>query len=281
MVSKFTHIIVTRVNVLRDDWTQDWLNDRLIIFKRFCYPTIYSQSNQNFKWIVFFSHRTPTSFQNEINKLKEGFPNFIPVFVTDYYYEYMEVIKRYINKDSQFIITSRVDADDGYALDYIDEIQKVFYEVEPPVVINFNNGFIYNLEENKLFIRNHYTNAFCTLIERVEGFKSIWVTDHRELGQLFEIKKNILKKPMWIQLVHGNNICNVVRNDAYRVPLKKISNRIKGVGFNFGTDSSLMELFISILTSFPLYTITICIRPFKRYIEDNIRVLKGKRRKFK
>ena len=111
---------------MRQDWTIDWLIDRIQLFEDFCYPSLNAQINQNFKWLVFFDADTPNNIKNEINQLRK-WKNFIPIYIHDNNKNtILANIKEHINPKAKYLITSRVDADDGYAVDYVQRVQDLF-----------------------------------------------------------------------------------------------------------------------------------------------------------
>ena len=40
----------------------NWLKHRYYLFETFCFPSILSQTNKNFKWLVFFDKDTPSEY---------------------------------------------------------------------------------------------------------------------------------------------------------------------------------------------------------------------------
>lgn len=58
---------------------EDYLLRRLDLFQKFCFPSLYHQSNQNFKWLIFFDEETPTSIKEKIEELS-AWKNLIPVY---------------------------------------------------------------------------------------------------------------------------------------------------------------------------------------------------------
>lgn len=125
----FSHLLLTRFNVKCNatglGLDQAWLNHRFELFDQFCYPSVYSQSNQHFKWLVFFDTETPEFFKEKVNKFSH-WENFIPVY-TDLIFkddgnfpeELRKKITRYINPESEYLITTRIDNDDVICKQYI------------------------------------------------------------------------------------------------------------------------------------------------------------------
>jgi len=284
----FQHIVLTRFNVSTSDWKSSirlntkWLNSRLKLFEDYCFASLKSQINQNFIWLVFFDKETPENIKKRIYKYHDNWDKFIPFFVNNYQLQYKNIIKKHIDCCNKYLITSRIDNDDAYALDYVETVQNEYFKnvkKYSSFVINFNKGYVFELDTNKIYIRNHYINAFCSLVEPLENFRSVLCKDHRELGTQFKVLKKSLK-PMWLQVIHGKNISNKVRKDAYLISAKRINNRIKinyQIKDNFELNSNI--LFLRMKTHF-FYFITTSIRPFKRTIENMVRLVFLGKKKF-
>ena len=76
----FQHYILTRFNLRRDDWTitknnekvlsDSWLKDRFELFENFCFNSVKNQTNQNFKWLVFFDSNTPDNYKQKVKEFE-------------------------------------------------------------------------------------------------------------------------------------------------------------------------------------------------------------------
>lgn len=229
-MKSFTHFILTRFN-LRVDYAnpgtgldQQWLNHRFNLFEQFCYPSVREQSNQNFKWLVFFDSQTPEFFKNKIEKYSE-WKNFIPVYIdgeiTDCIYR-AKVLSN-LAAGSEYLITTRLDNDDAICKDFVKIIQENFHEQEFEF-INFTYGYV--LRGVKLYLYKYLNNPFMSLIERineltVNGFKTIFCGKHNELSSMGCIIQS-KTTPTWLQVIHERNIDNRVR--GIRQPLKRLND---------------------------------------------------------
>ena len=104
----FVHLVLTRINVLRSEWDEEWLFNRIKLFNTFCFPSLRHQTEQNFKWLVFLDEKTPLKIKEELQILSSEWNIFLPIYVADYYGEYLSVIKKLIPNNCKFIITSRI-----------------------------------------------------------------------------------------------------------------------------------------------------------------------------
>jgi len=245
-MSEFTHIVLTRFNAqFGASWTElalnsEWLEHRFNLFERFCYPSLRSQTIENFIWLVFFSDKTPQKYRDRINNLAEQWHVMRPLF-----HDYLsgEVVMnetlKCISKKNDFIITSTVDNDYSISKNYIEETQKQFKN-QSFQYVNWALGYVYHVDKHRFYKRYYKESPFNSLIECVEGCKLVWSTSHNELlstGNVIQIDKN----PGWIQVVHNKNISNRIKGRRIRTP-----DVVQYFNVNIGlvTQENLLNIFI-------------------------------------
>lgn len=228
--NNFEHIVITAFNVdfglrSRDKILScEYLNQRFLLFKQFCFPSVLHQTNQNFKWLVFFDSETPSSFKIEISRLAE-WKNFLPVYVTpvskpgDFW---RDVVKKYISPDVDFLITTNLDNDDSLSKDFVEIVQKNFQEQELEFV-NFPYGYM--LREDGLYLREFLSSPFISLIEKTDKILNCKTLCHHDLFKVYELGvpvRQIFTKPAWLQVVHGTNLKNFMDINSVIQPLNKL-----------------------------------------------------------
>ena len=72
------HYLITRFNLKKTNWnprwkinqqlalSDEWLKYRFELFEKYCFPSVYNQSNQNFTWCVFFDIKTPDYYKERV-----------------------------------------------------------------------------------------------------------------------------------------------------------------------------------------------------------------------
>src|SRR5688572_5851115 len=136
MSELFDHYLITRFNLRNPEWavtknnesllTDEWMQDRLWLFRNFCFPSVAAQTSHNFSWLIYFDVTTPENYKLEIDALVKGHDNIF-VFYIDGMGAFYPQIQQYISQHSQskpYLITSRIDNDDTIHKDFISEIQK-------------------------------------------------------------------------------------------------------------------------------------------------------------
>lgn len=219
-MDRFEHILLTRFNVKLYDNVDNpkgldpaWLEQRLQLFEKFCYPSLNNQSNQNFKWLVLFHASTPESFKTKIREYSQ-WKNFIPLYIDFAVSEeggcpeqLKALIKSHLSDDCKFLITTRIDNDDAVCEDYIQKIQSYFREQECQGIV-FPFGYQL-LNNGSLYLDFSIGNHFISLIERFEAnsFETVFSRHHTLLYEICPIQQ-VFCAPAWLEVVHGGNIAN-------------------------------------------------------------------------
>lgn len=219
---KYMHYVLTRFNIrinyeyiknpknspLLKILDEDYLEERFDIFEKYTLPSMKNQTNQNFKWLIFFHKRTPKKFLNRIKKLKK-FYNF-----EDLYFDDGEKFRlldyRVKNKDySDFHITTRIDNDDIIDEDYIKKIQDYANNNLHECFISFPHGLKFDLNFNKevdFYSKfNHFTSMISSEDKTILNFNHITINNQDIETICFETEK-----PMWTEIIHSSNVLNEI-----------------------------------------------------------------------
>ncbi|WP_136481050.1 glycosyltransferase [Cognatitamlana onchidii] len=215
--SMFKHFLITRFNLRKEDWTtnkhnkpiltDEWHRNRFKLFTDYCFPSVMSQTNTNFEWIVFFDSSTKKEYRLIISKLDEQFLNFKPIFI-DGMTQFLPSIKTYIsNFKEKYIITTGIDNDDCIGKHFIEEIQKRFNN-QYFMCLDFIDGYtIQTQSEIKVGKKLHQYNPFLSLFEINNNPKTIKDRSHRN----WKKEKNVLQihgVRIWSSVIHHENKVN-------------------------------------------------------------------------
>lgn len=214
----FQHFIITRFNLSTNEFNEsskggvsnEWMDNRIQIFQDYCYNSVLKQKNQNFTWLVFFDINTAEKHLKIIAELANNYSNFVPIYA-DGMDDFLPGIKKEITErlNKEFIITSRLDNDDCLHQDYIDSVQNTF-DAQEFLVVDFINGLTLKInDEIKCGNRIHSYNPFISLIESTKNdICTIWSKRHGGWGKIKLIKQINNKKPLWLSVVHNENVLN-------------------------------------------------------------------------
>lgn len=200
------HLLVSRFACGTKDFiTKEWVDYRLDLLEKYCYPSIVNQTNKNFKWLVFSTECNINEEQTErINKLE--MMNHILLKKGYGYVHAVQDEAKKIRKDVDILVTSRVDCDDALGKHFIENIQNNINKKEDTFVLNFPKGIEYNLKTKNLTYRNHKdSNMFTTMIEK-NGAATIVCEQHQRLIKKFKVYQINENEYNWLQIIHEKNI---------------------------------------------------------------------------
>ncbi len=218
MNALFKHFLITRYNVPLEGWELDksgiytrddaWMEHRFQLFKKYCVPTILAQSEDDFTWLIYCDRNTSQVYLDNMNSLIKSIPNAM-IRLTGGYHECLSDIDGLLSKaETPFVITSRLDNDDGLGIHYIRIIQQNFI-AQNGVILNLLNGHGYNVIRHVTTeMYNIRNNHFSSLIERnnsAGGHISIRGFQHDNPPADFVIR-NLPEKNAWLKIFHERNL---------------------------------------------------------------------------
>lgn len=218
MHQDFTHYLITRYNVPLRNWAQDkagnlvrheaWMHQRLSLFKKFCVPTINGQSSQHFQWLIYLGSGTNA---RHIEAIKEALGEIknAELRLADDMEGLLTDLRHILSKSkTDFVITSRLDNDDGLGKDFIRNVQKAFLH-QHRLLINMDHGVVYDTGKKILTeLRRAYLNHFTSLIERRTDqgdYLTVLGFAHTQPPPDVVVL-NLHTKYAWLKIIHDRNL---------------------------------------------------------------------------
>lgn len=211
----FTHFILTRFNTAvdfapsRKGLDQEWLESRLLLFERYCLPSVAAQRTGTFRWLVFCDAESPEWFKERMSSYGELLsPLYIQGPATD------QVIALSVAgcKDNQkpYLISTRLDNDDALGIDHIRLVQQQFKRQNREFIV-----FPFGLQLYRGHLYNAYwdSNPFLSLIEKVGrdgSFTTVMCVEHNRVRTAGTVRM-VMSRPQWLQVIHGSNLLNTLR----------------------------------------------------------------------
>jgi len=247
----FEHFLITRFNLKNPKWsvtknnelllTKEWMDERLDLFENFCLPSVASQTEKNFKWLLFLDVSTEIEHQERMLEISKKHP-FIQLFYINGMPNLIGSIKNYIkeNCSTPYIITSRIDNDDCISINFIKEVQNQFNQ-QAYLALDFISGYTLNLKPVMIGKKEHIFNPFISLIERNHEPKTVWHYVHnmwKKEPRLIHLSE----KRLWLSVIHGKNKVNefdgygninwkIIKDDF--IVSEKVNNKIEKEQLSF------------------------------------------------
>jgi len=244
------HYLITEWNV--DMIDMEWLTARQKLFEKITLPSVRAQTNKDFEWILVSDSRTPDEFKAVLDSYPAtvfyfNFENHdweSPVFMgsgtqTQAKKTIMQrsIDLEYISKplrdyigtlDTDYVITSRLDNDDGISIDHIDRIQQAAKQnwSGDRFWLNLVRGLKYN--HGDVFPVNSPHSPFISFVEPPHGLLTTYQVCHTEAKKteypVVQVRKGL---PTWLQVVHGGNLLNRMKRFKGRASFSTVAERFK------------------------------------------------------
>ena len=231
----FTHYLITRYNVPLEGWEVDkegistrdgaWLSHRLSLFTKYCIPTVVAQTEKNFTWLIYCAKNTPEDALKEIYNSLHVIPHSEIRLVTGYHDCMADIDQTLSKAATPFVITSRLDNDDGIGKDYIKMVQKHFIPYDG-TILNLLHGHGYHpLNKVSTLLWNMQMNHFTSLIEKTKpggGHMSIRGFQHHSPPSHFQLI-DLPVKNAWLKIFHERNLkSSIFGYPNFMISLKKL-----------------------------------------------------------
>ena len=220
MEGKFTHYLITRFNVPVKNWETDkagnkvldqhWMEHRLDLFRNYCVPTIRNQSCSNFNWLIYCGLDTGKDHLDRIEYAISGMPHARIRLVSDFDELLQDLRQSLTQVSTPFMITSRLDNDDGLSPDFINNIQ-LHFRPQHNLILNFSKGILYDafrkvLTEVRSSPRNHYASLIEAVTPNVLPL-TVLGYPHGIPPEGMEVI-DIPTRYSWLKIIHARNMAS-------------------------------------------------------------------------
>ena len=234
--------------------TEEWLERRFELFERYTWPSVRSQTCQQFKWICLFDEQTPDHWKTRICQYQEEWGGFIPVYCnrqqTRYFREgFAHLAYKYADKNDPVLLTTYLDNDDCLHREFVEDVQREAEKISMKSVISYKYGLQY-YEEMNLAVRIPYANNhFLSYVEPLaKDCKTVWGFWHFSIFKYKNLHVELVnnkRKPMWIETIHKANIDNDVKMTlCHRPVLNKDGLRPYGIACELPSATKSLMIFL-------------------------------------
>lgn len=219
---KFKTILITRFNYGNDPLgiSEKYLNKRFKIFKDLTFPSINSQTDNNFTWIILFRSTTPQKYRNIMETLKTEAKMNLVIHYEDcetHTPEIGSIVSKMIDNDTKYLLTCRCDNDDILANNYIENLKKNFRPINN-MFIDFIYGYCLNTNNMKLNKYKSRSNHFIGYVENISknnNLKTVFYCQHAFIKDFGLIRRiNNKNYPLWCEVIHDTNQINHFQGDS-------------------------------------------------------------------
>ncbi len=255
------HYLLTRFNLAL--WRADkvgktidrekWLKRRMWLFETYCLPSVLGQTCRDFLWILLVDEDTPVVYREKIKKYRALCPQIRIVAVKEEFaFRFANVFRQVVQADlknngwsgGDLCLTTYLDNDDCIAKTFVETVQRecLGFRLLPNEkrFLSFDYGLQLFTELSHLATRIFYpNNHFLTLAECLSasdvpalrgirtcyGYGSHFLLEKQGMVEVHHIRDK--KHPMWIEVIHEENVDNDVKMtlDTHFVKDKELLRR--------------------------------------------------------
>lgn len=260
--TEFRHFLITRLNIdgyfcqpmppeVRNDL--DYLDYRLQVFEKTCFPSVNAQSNKNFQWLFLVDAQTPASVIERIEQYNCE-PSLQIVVIANKetcLQTVREAIDGRIDDATPYLITTNLDSDDIIHNDFIANVQKQFRQQDFEF-INFPFGYLYQINNRRLYLREWLHASVYSLIERSDkAIDTVLNYDHTKISN-YAIAQ-VFTQPMWLMTAHQKNVRTRFDVSAAWQPISRTKGHFT-TRLDFPQPSKLAEIRDSFLEAWKVFT---------------------------
>lgn len=206
------HIFLTRFNVPSPGAEQfvraraGWLEQRTVLFEKYCLPSVKHQTAVNLHWIIYFDPDSPVWLKERVAQWSAG-GHFRAIYRSSVSTaELRSDVRSMVKQHSGRLLTTNLDNDDGLARNFAARLQAAAVHAQP-TALYLSDGII--VSGGRAYRRVDKDNAFCSVIETWEDPVTCWADAHNMLKHTMATE-SVSGEPAWLQVIHGGNVSNRV-----------------------------------------------------------------------
>ncbi len=221
----FEHFIITRFN-LRTPYKRvnspsldpEWLEMRCKIYENVALPSYAHQTNKNFSVIILANDDTPEPYRSRIAGWESDRCKIY--WCVDHVYRFgrmwkvmREAMPRYVQEDTEWLVTTMGESDDALHEDYIKIIQEEIKPVRENILSKYGIYVSAITGERRLFTNKDSIKNVPTVVEPYD--KSLITAIGRQCSRIPLSHRYLdYEDPLFVKIVHCGNIVNRLKGTA-------------------------------------------------------------------
>jgi len=187
-------------SILHQD--QAWLSRRLELLRAFTLPSLASQTDMEFGWLLAVSRETPQTYRMQLRRIVSPLGRVI--FAEDE--ESLNKAFRHHSRSlNGSVITTRLDTDDAVSRTFVQCIKE---KSVPNMALNVCKGTILNTVSGHIIVRSMPSNPFISFCSSDASQSVLSFGGHSQVHTMIPTVDVVTKDPMWMQIIHGGNLKN-------------------------------------------------------------------------
>lgn len=220
------HLLLTKFNVPlvagdgpRRGIQEHWLAARMELFERWTLPSVAMQTRPPDRWLIFVDAQTPERYLSRLRAIRQPLASICTIDGQLSDEMIGTIVREYVPPEVGLLLTSRIDNDDAIAATYLERVwgQATGWRgfLNPRSGLQYVDGMIFRRWDSR--------SPFLTMVEDLAASeipRTAFSVEHHHAETLAPVRQ-IGGPPLWIQVVHGQNLANKVQGLPY--PHKRAS----------------------------------------------------------
>lgn len=224
------HFIQTRFNVYNeltkvvcptDESYRAWCVRRAELFLAVTLPSVLGQSRKDFEWLVYFDVQRNPAVEQVLDALAPH-GHIHPIFYDGRDRHPWDLIARArvgvaarILEDTEVVITTKLDSDDGLHRDYARVIANRARRLPLEVIgegVALNCSFGALLVDGRFYAFPYEHNPYLALVEVIgKPLRTAMTLQHHKVHERVPVTQLLHRHPLWLQVIHEQNAFNEAR----------------------------------------------------------------------
>ena len=208
---KLQHLVITRLTIklFYDEFSPEWLEERLRLFRTYCVPSMADQTSEEYEWIILCDETTDPGFVKRVEESRSLVPQLRVLYTSERGGGIPDVVSPTIKGDTELLVTTRLDGDDSLHAETVAVVQAyagAFARSSNRTwLLNFPYGYRYDEVDRRLYAVYWLYSPFSSLFEKLrvgKKFENVYRNHHKL--HLFNPAHFDLSLPAWMQVIHGH-----------------------------------------------------------------------------
>lgn len=210
----------------------NWMDRRIALFEQYTLPSFKNQTNKDFHLVILVDPNTPENYLEILRGYTHQY-SFCNILLTTEFRgkEYEEALLNFYKEirknNSNTILSTRCDNDDLVHIEYIQQVKDLIKDYK---VLSMSHGLYWDINSNIFLDSVFPTGPFLTTQSTLDNFINPRYGNHHDVIRDNNPLIHNSTIPMWIQIIHGENIWNALE----KMPGYRCSVEIKKLEEHFG-----------------------------------------------
>jgi hypothetical protein len=211
------HFLLTNFDVLvserRDGMrnlvrTEEWYEERFVLFETFCLPSVAAQTTSDFTWLIRHGRNTPPEWLRRLRRAREH----VDCELVHEGETSAGAVGARLAPSAKRVVTTRLDNDDAIRRDFLEAVRAAAGPA--PEFLNLPYGYRVDFPFGDIRRHCDLSNMFLSLVEDPAAgtLRTVRCAAHAKAHTVAPVRQ-LRDDPSWLVVVHGRNLYNYLTGE--------------------------------------------------------------------